>query len=605
MYLRETRRRNRDGSTVSYLQLAHNERHPDTGAPTAKVIHNFGRAETVDRAGLARLVASISRFLDPADAVAAVAAAEGTAGGQIEILDCRRMGGAWVLDRLWQRLGVGAAIRAVAAGRKIDATAVERVIFSMVAQRGLEPGSKLACTAWVGQRVFIEGVPGFSDDAAYRAMDFLLAALDEIAAGVFGSVATLLNLDVDLVFVDTTSTYWEVDVPDELAEALRGDPDDDEVSVPDQAAARVFGHSKDHRPDLPQVVIAMAVTRDGIPIRCWTFPGDEADTAIIRRVKDDLAGWNLHRMVWVADRGFASATNRAYLTKGGGHYIHAEKLRHTNREAAAALARPGRYKTVAGNLRVKEIHVAPGGDGDGDSGARAVRFVLCHNPEQADRDAQVRANLISHLTGLIDGSDTWTARRRDELVGTLKTKPGLRRYLRRTASGLLRIDAAAAKREAHLDGKWLLRTSDATLTPEDLAAAYKQLLAVEHGWRDMKSSLGLRPVYHRREDRIRAHVQLCWLALLLIRVIETTTALTWRNARHELDRMHLVTLATDHGSLAQRSLTTPGQRAILTSLDLPEPPRFLDFAPASPPSEPEPRAHPRRPSRPRTQGPHQ
>src|SRR5664279_2916678 len=142
-------------------------------------------------------------------------------------------------------------------------------------------------------------------------------------------------------------------------------------------------------------------------------------------------------MVWVADRGFASAANRAYLTRGGGHYIHAEKLRHTNTEAAAALARPGRYKTVAGNLRVKEVHVAPGGIGDGDDGMRTQRFVVCHNPEQADRDAAVRANLIGHLEELIDGSDTWTARRRDELVGTLKTKPGLRRYLRRTTGGLL------------------------------------------------------------------------------------------------------------------------------------------------------------------------
>jgi hypothetical protein len=581
MYLRETRRRNRDGSTVSYLQLAHNERHPDTGAPTAKVIHNFGRAETVDRAGLSRLVSSISRFLEPADAVAATVAGDATGVGQIEVLDSRRMGGSWVLDRLWERLGIGAAVRRVAATRRIDGDVAERVIFALVAQRALEPGSKLACTKWVAERVFIEQLPGFSDDQAYRAMDFLLTTLNEIAAEVFTSVAHLLNLDVDLVFVDTTSTYWDVDVPDELADALRAEPDDDEVSVPAEAAARRFGHSKDHRDDLPQVVIAMAVTRDGIPIRVWTFPGDEADTAIIRRVKDDLTGWNLHRLVWVADRGFASATNRAYLTKGGGHYIHAEKLRHTNREASAALARPGRYKTVAGNLRVKEVHVAPGGQGDGDGGARAVRFVLCHNPEQADRDAQVRDNLISHLEQLIGGSDTWTTRRRDELVGTLKGKPGLRRYLRRTAAGLLRVDRAAAKREAHLDGKWLLRTSDATLTPDDLAAAYKQLLAVEHGWRDMKGSLGLRPVHHRREDRIRGHVQLCWLALLLIRVLETTTTLTWRNARHELDRMHLVTLATDHGTVAQRSLTTPGQRTVLAALTLAEPPRFYDFTPAA------------------------
>jgi hypothetical protein len=152
----------------------------------------------------------------------------------------------------------------------------------------------------------------------------------------------------------------------------------------------------------------VAGARDGVPVRCWTFPGNENDQRIIRTVKDDLDGWNLRRLVWVADRGFASAANRAYLTKGGGHYIHAEKLRHTNTEAAAALARPGRYSTVADNLRVKEVHVAPGGDGDGDGGARAQRFVVCHNPEAAERDAAVRANLIEHLTGLIDGSDAWT-----------------------------------------------------------------------------------------------------------------------------------------------------------------------------------------------------
>ena len=106
----------------------------------------------------------------------------------------------------------------------------------------------------------------------------------------------------------------------------------------------------------------MAVTHDGVPVRCWTFPGNTADTSIIRTVKDDLAGWNLHRMVWVADRGFASAANRAYLTRGGGHYIHAKKLRNTNGEAAA-LARPGRYRTVAGNLRMKGVAVAPGRQG--------------------------------------------------------------------------------------------------------------------------------------------------------------------------------------------------------------------------------------------------
>jgi len=570
MYLRETRRTNRDGSVVAYLQLAHNERHPETGNPVAKVIHNFGRAENVDRQALARLVGSISRFLTPEQAVSAAA------GAEVEILDSRRLGGAWTLDRVWERLGIGAAIRRVATGRRLDGETVERIVFALVAQRALEPGSKLAGTRWVAERVAIEGCEGFTDDAAYAAMDFLLQALGEIAGEVFGSVAHLLNLDLDIVFVDSTSTYWEVDVADELID-LAETVDDDGVSRPVEAGARAFGHSKDHRTDLPQVVIAMAVTRDGVPVRCWTFPGNTADTQVIRTVKDDLAGWNLHRMIWVADRGFASAANRAYLTRGGGHYIHAEKLRHTNSEAAAALARPGRYRTVAGNLRVKEVAVAPGGTGDGDDGMRSQRFVVCHNPEQAGRDAAVRDRLVAHLQTLIVGSDGWSERRRDELVGSLKTKPGLRRYLRRTGGGLLRVDAAAVKRESHLDGKWLLRTSDATLTPDDLAAAYKQLLQVERGWRDMKGALGLRPVFHYREDRIRAHVQLCWLALLLLRVVENATADTWRNVRHELDRMHLVTLATADGRVAQRSATTTGQKVILAALGLPEPARFFDF----------------------------
>jgi transposase len=322
-------------------------------------------------------------------------------------------------------------------------------------------------------------------------------------------------------------------------------------------------------------------------VRCWTFPGDTADTAIIRTVKDDLGGWGLRRLVWVADRGFASAANRTYLTRGGGHYIHAEKLRHTNTEAAAALARAGRYRTVADNLRVKEVHVAPGGDRGGDGatdaqeGARTQRFVVCHNPEAAERDRQVRANLVAHLEQLIDGSDAWTVRRRDELVGSLRAKPGLRRYLRRTPGGLLRVDHGAIKREQHLDGEWLLRTSDLTLTPDDLAAAYKQLIAVERGWRDMKGALGLRPVFHHREDRIRAHVQLCWLALLLIRVVEIAVGDTWRNTRHELDRLHLVTLATDHGRVAQRSALTAGHKSILTALGLPEPARYFEFTTSS------------------------
>ena len=569
---------------MTYLQLAHNERHPVTGVPVAKVIHNFGRADTVDKDALARLVSSISRVLD--------ASATGAPGvnGDVAIIDSRRLGGTFVLDQMWERLGIAAALRGVAEGRRLDADVVERICFALVAQRCLEPASKLAAVRWARERVALVGCPDFDDDAAYAAMDFLLAALPEIAERIFSATSNLLNLSCDIIFVDTSSTYFERDVADaeadldlaQSAEEKSAEEKSAELAAsdapgPEERATRRFNkHSKDHRPDLPQIVLGMAVTSEGVPVRCWTFPGNTSDQVIIRTIKDDLAGWMLNRVVWVADRGFNSVANRAYLQRGGGHYVVAEKLRHASGEAKEALARPGRYARVAGNLAVKEVRVG--------EGAREQRFVVCHNPEGAERDQQVRANLVAYLETQIAGSDEWTKSKRDELAGRLRTTPALWRLVRRLGDGRFRIDKAAIAAEAKLDGKWLLRTSDDSLTPTDLALAYKQLLEVERGWRDLKGSLGLRPVFHHREDRIRAHVQLCWLGLLLVRVIENGTGDTWRNVRHELDRMHLVTMETAEGRVAQRSNTTAGQAEILKALHIAEPGRFLDFEVPEPPA---------------------
>ena len=570
MYLRETRRTNKDGSVVAYLQLAHNERHPVTGSPVAKVIHNFGRADKVDREALRRLVASIGRFLEPAEAVAA------TEGSDVEILDARRFGGAYVLDELWHRLGIARALQGAARDRRLDGDVAERILFALVAQRCLEPASKLACVSWVRERVALTSCPSFDDQAAYAAMDFLLDALGEITTGIFDRTANLLNLSCDVIFVDTSSTYWEVDVADEeIALAAAKENESEKASeegpvVPSEAALRQFSkHSKDHRSDLPQVVIAMAVTAEGIPIRCWTFPGRTSDQLVIRKIKDDLGSWMLNRLLWVTDSGFNSATNRAYLQRGGDHYIVCEKLRSASADAKAALSRPGRYHVVQGNLSVKEVRVG--------EGARAERFCVCVNPEAKARDEIVRKNLVAYLERRIEGSDAWSTQRRDELVGELRNTPGLARFLRRTKDHKLRIDKAAIDRDAHFDGKWLIRSDDDTLTPTDLALAYKQLSQVEAGWRELKGSLRLRPVYHHREDRIRSHIQLCWLGLLLIRVAENATGDTWRNLRHELDRMHLVTLETSEGRIAKRSATTKGQRDIFAGLEIREPAQILDY----------------------------
>ena len=424
----------------------------------------------------------------------------------------------------------------------------------------------------MADRVFIDGLAEVSDDACYRAMDFFLTALSELQEAVFFSVANLLNLEVDILFFDTSSTYWETDSADD---ARLDDDEDrgDEAGRAVEGAWRTYGNSKDHRPDLPQIVIGMAVTREGIPVRVWTFPGNTSDQVLIRTVKDDLSDWQLNRVIWALDRGFTSAANRRYLQRGGGHYIVGEKLRGDSAEAAVALSRQGRYRTVADNLRVKEVRV--------DDGAGRDRFVICHNPDAATRDAAVRDQIVARLTERIDGSDVLSARKRAELAGRLKTKAAFARFLRTTPGGLLRVDRAAVRADANFDGKFLLRTSDESLTAADIAQGYKGLYEAERGWRDLKSTIDLRPIYHHREDRIRAHVQLQWLALLLLRVAETAVGDTWRNIRDELERLHLVTLATAEGQVAQRSELTPGHRSILRALDLSEPPRFFDFTPAA------------------------
>ena len=334
--------------------------------------------------------------------------------------------------------------------------------------------------------------------------------------------------------------------------------DDQENPAGRPAGFREYGKSKDSRDDLPQIVIGLAVTREAIPVRVWCWPGSTADSALIRQVKKEMRDWSLGRVIWVADRGFTSKENRRFLQQGGGGYIIGEKLRSGSAEAKAALSRQGRYKTVAGNLQVKEVRLPDTGD----------RFIICFNPDQAVRDAAVRAKMISALEELIAGSDQLTATKRAELRGKISMMPGPNRFLRVTPGGLLRTDKARAKTEENLDGKYLLRSADPQMTAEDIAAGYKQLLEVERGWRDMKSVLDLRPVYHRLEERIRAHVILCWLALLLIRVAENQAGQTWPAMRRELQRISLGTFTGPAGNFRQRTDIPRTARDLLTALDI-------------------------------------
>src|SRR5713101_4147181 len=536
MYLRSTPRRNKDGSEVRYLQLAHNVWDPAAKRSKVQVVYNFGREEPATREALERLVASVTRHLEPGKAAAV--AAEG-----LEFAESRPLGGTWALDALWERLGIGPAMRDLLKGRRLD-PAAERVLFALTANRALAPSSKLAAARRASEDVLITGLPATTDDACCRAMDWLLEIREALEKAVFDGAADLLGLEIDLLFFDTASTCF----------------------VTEEADAPV---ARDERGG---VVIGMAVTRTGIPVRVWCWPGNTSDSALIRQVKDDMRDWCLARVIWVADRGFTSAENRRYLRKGGGSYIIGEKLRSGSAEAAAALSRQGRYKDVAGNLKVKEVRIA------GDE-----RFVICFNPGAAGRDAAVRARMIAQLEEAIRDSDQLSRDKRAELRGVISTRPGLNRYLRVTPGGLLRTDAAKAKAEENLDGKYLLRTADPKLSAEDIAAGYKQLLEVERGWRDMKQVIDLRPVYHRREDRIRAHVLLCWLALLLARIAENACGDTWPNLRRELDRIHVGTFAGPAGTFRQRTEITKPQRDILHALKIDTPPRIYQLKPSMEP----------------------
>lgn len=555
MYLRTTTRRNRDGSTVRYLQLAHNERDPRTGMPRARVLYNFGREDAVDRAALARLVRSVSRFLTPEDALRAQAAAGDSA--VLRFVESRPLGAAWVLDHLWRRLGLQDAIGRLLRGRKY-ALPVERALLALVANRALAPTSKLACERWVTEEVVIPELPQAPVHHLYRAMDFLLAAEEEVQREVFFATSDLLNLEVDLLYFDTTSTYFEVE--------------EEDADTDDRPGWRKRGYSRDHRPDLPQVTIGLAVTREGLPIRCWCWPGNTHDATVITQVKRDLVGWKLGRVITVVDAGFTSEENLRTLQRTGGHYIAGEKLRSGKAKVEAALHRPGRYQAVRDNLEVKEITVG--------TGEARVRYLLVRNPKEVERDRRQRAETLRRLREALSALPPVTDPAHRRAWDALLQHPTYRRYLHQGPHGRPQLDPAKIRAEARLDGKYLVRTSDDTLSPADVALGYKQLIEVEDAFRTLKHTLDLRPVYHRVEERIRAHVLLCWLALLLVRIIERRTEGRWPQIRRTLQAMHLGEFAGPEGTVWQRTETTTDQRRLFTALRIPEPPRIFAITPA-------------------------
>ncbi|MFQ6093418.1 MAG: IS1634 family transposase, partial [bacterium] len=262
MFLREVSRKNKDGSKATYVQLVHNQWDNEKGRAQAKVLYNFGRKEYLDGEQLKLLVRSIARFLPPEEALESQVLMEHR-GRRFQWKQSRTFGGTYVLSALWHQLNFKTMLEKRSTNRQFT-TPIVQSIFAMVANRCLAPSSKLAITEWVAEDVYIPELKEIDVQVLYRAMDFLLEHQGQLEQEIYWSVADLLNLELDLLFFDTTTTYLETEEESDLKQR---------------------GYSKDKCPDLPQVVIGLAVTRSGIPVKHWVFPGHTSDMSTVEQVK--------------------------------------------------------------------------------------------------------------------------------------------------------------------------------------------------------------------------------------------------------------------------------------------------------------------------------
>ena len=557
MYLRITKRTNKDGSVVEYFQLAHNERHPETRKPVAKIIHNFGRVDQLDRQELVRLCQSIGRvcglrFDDPLATTRDSAIPVGLSA-DMKIKQTLALGCPLVIDALWERLGLKKCFEAIAlaAGGR---TQLERALLAMVANRLCTPESKLGVwDRWLST-VYLPSCQDLKLRHMYEAMDLLHANIEEVEKTVFFNTANLFNLEVDLIFYDTTTASFHVDYEDDDS-----DPDSN-------TTLRKFGHAKEGN-WAPQVVVALAVTRDGIPVRSWVLPGNTADVTTVTKVRGDLRGWNLGRAMFVADSGMNSTDNRAELAKACGKYLLACRMASIAEIKGEVLGKRGPYTTFKDNLQAKEVIV---GDGE-----RRRRYILCYNPREAERQAKHRQMIVEHL-------ESELASHKDHSVNAqwaidLLASRRFKRYLRTTKGGQLHIDRGAVADTAKYDGKWVIETNDDTISLEDAACGYKSLMVIERCFRSLKrTQIKMTPMYHWASRRIETHVKICVLALQIERVAEISCGKSWYHIKRALETLHVTEFFDSKYRVLMRNEVTEDTGNILKSLKINPPARVIN-----------------------------
>lgn len=555
MYLRTTKRQNKDGSTVEYYQLAHNERHPQTGKPIAKIIHNFGRADRLDRNELIRLCHSIARVCglivtDPLDPDASIP--QFRFADDLKIEKTVAYGCPLVVEALWERLGLKKILEDILKAARTRVP-YERALLAMVANRLCEPESKLGVwDRWLAS-VYLPSCSELKLRHMYEAMDLLHAHAEQIEKAIFFNVANLFNLEVDLIFYDTTTASFSIDAEDDSDSA--------------NTNLRKFGHAKEGF-WAPQVVVALAVTREGIPVKSWVLPGNTADVSTVEKVRSDLRGWNLGRAMFVADSGMNSENNRAELARACGKYLLACRMSSVAEIKRDVLSKRGRYTVFQDNLHAKEVIV---GDGE-----RRKRYILCYNPKEAERQQKHRQMIVELLEAELAShrNHSATAQWAIELLASRRFK----RYLRITKSGQVRIDRTAIRETAKYDGKWVIETNDDTISLEDAACGYKGLMVIERCFRSLKrTQIKMTPMYHWASRRIEAHVKICVLALMIERVAELDCGKSWNLIRRDLEALQITEFFNLNFRVLMRNEVPAYTNNTLKSLNIKLPKRVVQL----------------------------
>jgi hypothetical protein len=535
-----------------YLQLCEGVR--VNGKPTTHVVHSFGNLEKLGRSGLVGLAEDFLRV--------AGEKLPGTAD-----LTCERtleFGAAHVARGLWDHFGLSERLARLCGNRRIDVAWLVQV---MVLNRLLSPRSKLAAWEWAPSVWWPQGEAGdLRLRHYYRALDALVAAKEPLEQELWRATCDLFNLEVDLVFYDLTSTYFEGRGPD-MAE---------------------YGYSRDKRPDREQIVVALACDRHGFPIAHEVHRGKTADKSTLVALIDALGRrFRIRRCVLVADSGLVSSANRDALSAAGYPWVMAVRRSRVVSDLWAQIRDVPVADYVPGDHRLRMLE-CPATDG--------VRTFCCYSEPRAEEQRQIRAGrqrrgreALDRIAGAVRGgrlrAPQAIAQRVGKLLAEAKASQWYSWSLDDHGAFEYRLDENREREHAALDGRFFLQTDDPHLTMADVVDAYYTLQKVEHAFREMKDFLRLRPVYHYREHRVRAHVFVCVLAYLLetaleARLTEAGMPLSARRALDKLARIHLA----DNDLSGKRVLTVtrpaPMAAAVVAAVGLQPLPRVV--GPVSP-----------------------